>query len=746
MRFLRCEAVENSNKRKTNETKIFRFETKRLHPLRELAQNAITFTGLTLMPTLERRTVLKFLASGIAGGMVWSAAPWARASSAPRTGPTIAGDAALSIAFDGRMHTRLSSHGRTLTGYQPSEALLLTKGEITDFALLTQQTHDLDDARHGRGRQTVFSGRASELAVEKEVAVSTFDALPGLALIQVRYRNRTGAPLEVTGWRTGAHELADAPGGFWSFSGATHTDRRDWVLPLIPGFEQRNSLAMDSSDYGGGTPVANIWRKDVGLAVGHVEPVARPLEMPVMRTAKGASIAIESQQAITLAPDQELVTERTFLALHQGDFFAPLQQYRMFMAAEGIEGPRPPESAFAPIWCAWGYSREFTIDQILGTLPKVRDLGFEWAVLDDGWQTNEGDWKIDTRKFPRGEADMRAFVADVRKQGMRPRLWLAPLAADPGSDVLHDHVDMLLLDKEGAFQTVTWWNALTQCPAYQPTIDFYVALVKKIIGDWGFEGIKLDGQHLNAVAPCYNPAHHHAHPSDSVEGLAKFWQAIYHAAHEANPNAVVELCPCGTAFAFHNLPATDQFPSSDPLSSWQIRTKGKSIKALIGNRSSYAGDHVELSDNQNDFASSVGIGAVISSKFTWPKDTDHPAEPLPPGGYLLTPEKEVLWRKWIGIYKEHMLPKGEYLGDLYDIGFDKPEAHAIRKDGKQYYAYYAPQWNGKVELRGLPAGRWKVRDLFNERDLGVVDATTASITANFERFLLLQATPVEANT
>ena len=124
---------------------------------------------------------------------------------------------------------------------------------------------------------------------------------------------------------------------------------------------------------------------------------------------------------------------------------------------------------------------------------------------------------------------------------------------------------MLLLDQWGAFQTVSWWNSLTQCPAYQPTIDYYVALTKKIIGDWGFEGLKLDGQHLNSVAPCYNKAHKHSHPTESVEKLGDFWKAIHKAAREANPEAVVELCPCGTVFNFHNLPATDQYPSSDPL-------------------------------------------------------------------------------------------------------------------------------------------------------------------------------------
>ncbi|MET0814779.1 MAG: alpha-galactosidase, partial [Pseudoxanthomonas sp.] len=88
-------------------------------------------------------------------------------------------------------------------------------------------------------------------------------------------------------------------------------------------------------------------------------------------------------------------------------------------------------------------------------------------------------------------------------------------------------------------------------------------------------------------------------------------------------------------------------------------------------------------------------------------------------------------------------PKGEYLGALYDIGFDKPEAHAIAKDGAMYYSFYAPDWNGPVQLRGLGAGRYRVRDLFNETDLGEVDAGNDSLKLAFKRFAILQAIPLE---
>ena len=86
---------------------------------------------------------------------------------------------------------------------------------------------------------------------------------------------------------------------------------------------------------------------------------------------------------------------------------------------------------------------------------------------------------------------------------------------------------MLLLDKDGAPQDVTWWDSFCLCPAYPETVERTKALVRKIMGEWGYAGLKLDGQHLNGVAPCYNPAHKHARPEESVEKLQDFWKAIY---------------------------------------------------------------------------------------------------------------------------------------------------------------------------------------------------------------------------
>ena len=691
---------------------------------------------------LSRRQVMLNLLSGAAVLAAGTVGPL-RLSAATMPVARLS-DGTLTIEIDSAMHSRISRAGVALTDMEASDALRLAGGRVVDrFVLLDQSTTPVAGP-HGNGRKLTLRGSAGGV-IERLLQLTLLDRYPGLALIETSYRNMGGQPLAVAGWRSAMHDIITHPKGAWTFAGASYPDRRDWVQPVAPGFEQRNFMGMNGSDYGGGTPVAVVWRPDAGLAVGHVEIVPRLVSLPVSYQPGGTRIGMASDEAMLLAPGQSLTLPMAFLMVHGGDHFAPLDAYRRIMADRGLSAPAPPQASYAPIWCAWGYERNFTTAQILATLPKAKSVGLDWVVLDDGWQTSEGDWKVDRTKFPRGDADMKAFADKVKAAGMKPRLWFSPLALDPGTDLMRDHPDMLLLDRNGAAQNVSWWNSFTMCPAHPPVVEYFKGQVRRIIGDWGYEGLKLDGQHLNGVAPCYNPAHGHARPEQSFEKLQDFWKALYDEAIAINPQAVVEICPCGDSFAFHNIPAMNNTPASDPESSWQVRSKGKTFKALMGPSAAFTGDHVELSDRHDDFASSFGVGAVLSTKFTWPHDTDKPTDKLPPGGFLLTPQKEALWRKWIALYRTNMLPQGDYLGGLYDIGFDKPETHVVAKDGRLHFAFFAARWNGPLELRGLDARRYRLIDSFTGRDLGVASRTSNKLRASFDHFLLVEAHPVEGS-
>lgn len=650
-------------------------------------------------------------------------------------------DTALSLQFDEQLRCRVVSLlGRqpaALTGFDASEHVVVNGKPVERFALRQAEPAAVTTP-FGAGQALRLVGRSAD-GLEKQLTVTLLAEHPGVALLDVRYLNTGAQPVTVDAWVTAAHRLAAPPrhaGGWWTYSGASHADRRDWVQPVKRGFEQRNFMGMNASDYGGGTPVVDVWRRDVGLAVGHLALQPQLVALPVKAVGDQVDLSMRGDTAPqTLAPGAALTPPRSFIALHRGDFFAPLDRYRRLMAAQGLAAPEPPSSAYEPQWCAWGYERDFSLDFVRATLPKVQALGFKWAVLDDGWQVRTGDWRPDAAKFPQGEADMKALVADIHARGMKARLWIAPLAVAPGSDELHDHSDMLLLDHDGAVQNVTWWNSFYLCPAYAKTQAHLAATVQKIIGDWGFDGLKVDGQHLNGVAPCFNPAHRHARPEDSVEHLADYYRVLHDAAHAANPEAVVEVCPCGTGYAFHNMPFMDQAPASDPTSSWQVRHKGKTLKALMGPWAAYAGDHVELSTGGNDFASSVGIGAVVATKFTWPVD------PKPKDSFLLTPEREQQWRDWVQVYDRLRLAQGRYRGELYDLGFDRPEAHAVEQQGAMVYAFYAPQWDGPLTLRGLGPGRWTLRDAVSGQALGSVSADRPVLRAAFTHHLLIEARP-----
>jgi len=657
-------------------------------------------------------------------------------------------DAAIELRYDQRLRSCVShlpaagaAHTPLQTRWGVAEFLLLSDGQrIEHFALQEQRREEISDS-HGKGTRLELTGSSPE-GVHKRVQLRLYARYPGFVFVNVRYCNQGAHRLKLKGWTNTAYACPVATthraGGpeYWSYSGATHPDRRDWVQPLHEGFQQDNFLGMSGSDYGGGNPIVDVWRRDAGLAVGHLELLPQQVYLPLALAQGNVGLAVRGEQEQELAQGACLETPEGFVAVHTGDYFATLDTYRRIMADRGIVAPPAPATSYEPIWCAWGYERDVTVPMIEGTLAKVRDMGLDWAVIDDGWQQRIGDWNLDPGKFPRGDEDMRQLVASIRAQGLKPRLWWSPLSVVPGADLLHDHTDMLLRDKDGAVQNITWWNSFYLCPAYGKTVANAQELVRKFIGDWGFAGLKIDGQHLNGVAPCYNPAHHHAHPQESGEKLHEFFRAIYETALQINPQAVIEICPCGTAYAFQNFPYMNQAPASDPESSWQVRHKGKTLKALMGPSAPYAGDHVELSDGHDDFASTVGIGAVVSTKFTWPVD------PKPKDSFLLTPEREQLWRKWIGLYRAKMLSTGRYRGELYDIGFDKPEAHVVEQQGHLYYAFYAKSWRGAVTLRGLAPGSYRVYDYFHEQDLGTVSSGKPVLNLAFEGFALLEAIAV----
>jgi len=422
-----------------------------------------------------------------------------------------------------------------------------------------------------------------------------------------------------------------------------------------------------------------------------------------------------------------------------------------------LSRPSNNEENYAISWCGWGYEANVTPKQMVDTIPKLKELGIHWATLDDRWFNNYGDWQPRPDTF--GGDAIQKMVKAFHDQGIKVQIWWLPLAAEDGhgrygnhhyvvSDVVKQHPDWLILDKNGKPALMTR-NLPALCPAVPEVQAYYRQVTERFIKDWDFDGHKLDN--IYSTPLCYNPKHHHKSPMDSVYAMGEVYKTIFETTRALKPESVTQSCPCGTPPSLAWFRYMDQAVTADPVGSVQVRRRIKMYKALLGPNSAVYGDHVELTrikfikggdeqDDGRDFASTLGTGGVLGTKFTW--DENRPKFK----NVALTPEKEAYWKRWTGLYNDKMLSQGTFL-DLYVTGYDHPEGYAIEKSGKMYYGFFSSdqKFSGEIELRGLKPGQYQVTDYVNGKDYGQVSGPTARIHADFTENLLLEADPVSAH-
>ncbi len=618
----------------------------------------------------------------------------------------------------------------------------------------------------GAGKRVEVRARSQgPAALEKVLAVEVHGDFPGLALSTVTYRNAGAREVRLERVVQQAHRLnaslvepKAAPFELWSFHGASVEWGEDEILPLAKGFARANVLgAQLENRLGGGVPVVAFWTRSVGTAVGHLEALPQVASLPVAVEPDGrvaTSLVVEPRR--TLAPGEEYTAPRTFLAVFAGDFYEPLRLYSLARQREGWPIPRPSDAAYEPAWCGWGYEFDVTPALMVGTIPKLKELGIGWATLDDRWFAGYGDWLPRPDTFP-GDS-IRTMVEAFHRESIKVQIWWLPLGVEDGegryaghpyaqSSVVARHPEWLILDEAGRHAR-TARRLATLCPAVPEVREYLRTLTERFVREWGFDGHKLDN--VFTVPPCHNPAHRHRSPDESVQAVGDAYKAIFETTRALKPDSVTQICPCGTPPNVAWLPYMDQAVTADPVGALQVRRRIKMYKALLGPEAAVYGDHVELSemkrvDKDNwlevgrDFASTIGPGGVVGTKFTWP-DYGKKLEAV-----FLDPAKEAHWKKWIGFYNANRLARGTFL-NLYVHGYDVPEGYAIAKDGRMHYAFFAPDpavpWKARIELRGLGPGRYRVRDSVEGTDLGEVDAASPFLPASFTGYLLLEAVPV----
>jgi alpha-galactosidase len=611
----------------------------------------------------------------------------------------------------------------------------------------------------GPGRRWTIPSSSSSASLSRVIEITAYSRFPQALVLRVGYENLGDAPLAIDQVTLG--RMAYVPPSMpltgkpelWAFGGASWRWGQKIVFPLEPDLAHDNYLGQVDSGEGGGIPLVYAWDGASGLALSHIETEHQDWHMPLSANGRGLpTFALERRDPFVLEPGQAVWTPHASISVHEGDYYDPLATYASMMRAQGWAPGEPSSSAYDPVWCGWGYEFDFTIDDMLGVIPMLQRLGIPWAALDDRWFDAYGDWMPREDIFPQGEVSMRRMVDSYHAAGIRVQLWWYPLAAEDDrgawashayrlSDVVAEHPDWLILDESG-HPARNNRNLAVLCPAVPDVQAYIVDLTQRFIGEWGFDGHKLDNVYI--VPPCHNPAHHHADPSESVQALPEVYRLIHETTKRLKPDSVTMLSPCGSTPNVYLMPHVDQPMMSDPFGSWQVRMRIKVLKALIGPDAAVFADHVELTDDWMDFASMIAPGGVPGTKFVWPDDPGV-EERLYEAYYLLGEDKADHWERWLSLYRELDLARGEYL-NLYDTIYEVPEGHVVRKEDDLYYSFFADVvgqfYEGRIVLKGLRKGRdYRLINVETGDEVGVVRGPEVGLRVNFQSHLLLKATP-----
>lgn len=669
------------------------------------------------------------------------------------------GSITLNINLDLSYTIQSSMHGTPLNEKQDntSDFILANNVKVANFQIDKKSISSADiNDEYGNGKQFVFEANSegnTELQIRKILKINLYTNYPDVVFFQTKYINSGNSKITINKiisndivLDASKHCNKKKAYEFWSYQGAAVNWGDDYITSVTDSTSEENYMGeKPDSKMGGGNPIVDLWNEDFGIALAHIDTVPRLISIPVkVRGDKRVSIKIVENKEIALKPGDSISSIPSILIAHKLDYFSALQSYSNIMKAKGVYMKKPSGAAYEPIWCSWGYGFNFTSSDIINALPKIKKFDIDWVVLDDRWFDKYGDWNVRKDNFPDGEEEMKKLVNEIHKQGLKAKIWWLPTAIQGTdkppieknwikwdfsiSDLAQKHPEWLIKDKQGNYCTDSryLWNL---CPAVPEVQQYIKETTEKFINDWDFDGIKLDAYYV--VPPCYNPLHNHKRPEESFEKLPELFKIIYETTKELKPDAVVELCNCGVPQDFYQSVWTDQPVTSDPLNALQVRRRIKSMKALWGISSPVYADQIEFTNG--DFASALGTGGVLGTKFTYNNG---------PEDVLLNTKKEKIWEKWFKLYKEKMLAKGEYL-NLYDVIFDKPETHVIRKGDTLFYAFFQENWNDTIELRGLENNSYRIIDYENNIALDTINSNIPIFKCTFKNHLLIELIPVK---
>ena len=183
----------------------------------------------------------------------------------------------------------------------------------------------------------------------------------------------------------------------------------------------------------------------------------------------------------------------------------PLDKYLEAVAREN-DVTLPAESPVG--WCSWYHfythlSEKDVQANLKAILEQQETLPIQLVQIDDGFESQIGDWFTFTPEFPNG---VKPLAEEISREGLIPGLWLAPFIVHPRSQLAKQHPDWLLRTKNGRLVNAGFvWNVLdTALDLTVPeALEYACSVVRTASAEWGYPYLKLDFLYAAALKGCY---------------------------------------------------------------------------------------------------------------------------------------------------------------------------------------------------------------------------------------------------
>jgi alpha-galactosidase len=213
-----------------------------------------------------------------------------------------------------------------------------------------------------------------------------------------------------------------------------------------------------------------------------------------------------------ISPSKDARSERRFRIEVGGNSVELDFRPRYYQAHKNIRYFEPwtyriwPQSVAG--WCSWWPYRTGINEQIVAQIAdvfsqKLRDYGFEYIQIDDGYQANgygaPASWlNTNQERFPSGLAGLNKIIRD---RGLKPALWVNVHFSDP--DTLKQHPEWFVQDPDGAPHHGDWIDYGID-GSNQQALDTLVIPVYRTLREQKWDYVKVDTlRHL--LYDCYYP-------------------------------------------------------------------------------------------------------------------------------------------------------------------------------------------------------------------------------------------------